>query len=362
MKIPLIVDAHLDLAYNAINYKRNYLHSALRTRAQEQGTPEQAENGKCTVGYPDLMRGRVGLVFGTVYVSPAMDGMTGAPPKYRTAEEAHAQAMAQLDYYHRLADQESRIRLVTSRQDLDAVTQGWLSDKRSDKNPHRHIGIVPLMEGADPIREPKELERWVERGIRIVGPAWSQTRYSGGTGAPGGLTKIGFELLDVMASYGVILDVSHMAEKALFEALEHFGGQHVIASHSNPKKITPTDRHLPDEAIEIIAQRKGVIGVVLYNRFLKHDWTKRDAKHLVTLDHIVRCIDYICQLTGSAEHVGIGTDFDGGFGSESIPAELDTARDLYRVGDELTRRGYSDAHVAQVMYGNWLRVLQSALK
>jgi membrane dipeptidase len=138
-----------------------------------------------------------------------------------------------------------------------------------------------------------------------------------------------------------------------------FRGDHVIATHSNPRRFIQTDRHLPDEAIERIAERKGVIGVVQFNKFLKKDWSGK--KQDVGLDDVVRMIDYICQLTGSADHVGIGTDADGGFGSEAMPRELDTVRDLHRIGDELLQRGYSPQHVAQIMNGNWLRVLRAAL-
>jgi membrane dipeptidase len=355
---PLIVDAHLDLAYNNVNYKRDYRRGAIATRSLEAGGIAEQANGQCTVGFPDMMRGRVALAFGTIFVEPAMSGMAASDGKtmtYRDAKEAHMQGMAQLDYYYRLAEQDQRIRLVTTRKDLDEVLALWTKPGR------KQIGIVPLMEGADPIKEPKELERWVERGVRIVGLAWSETRYSGGTRAPGGLTKIGYELLDMMAEYGVILDLSHMAEKAVFEALEHFEGKHVIASHSNPQKITPTDRHLPDRAIEMLAQRGGVMGVVLFNAFLKYDWT-RGKKNEVTLDHVVRCVDHICQLTGSADHVGIGSDFDGGFGYVGIPNEINTIRDLHKVGDELLRRGYAQAHVEHIMGGNWVRVLRGALK
>ena len=65
--------------------------------------------------------------------------------------------------------------------------------------------------------------------------------------------------------------------------------------------------------------------------------------------------------TGSANHVGIGSDFDGGFGAESTPREIDTIRDLHKIGDALLERGYDPTHVTQIMHGNWLRVLGEAL-
>lgn len=359
---PLIVDAHLDLAYNAVCFQRNYRRSALRTRALEDGSFAQHENGLCTVGLPELVRGRVGLVFGTVFVEPHRKTATPLPVTYRTEAEAHALAMQQVDFYHRWEEAEPHVILVKTRKDLERVAAAWGGSSGSTTGPAVHpVGIVMLMEGADPIREPKELERWYERGVRIVGPAWTQTRYAGGTGAPGGLTDLGRELLQAMAQFNVVLDVSHLAEKALYEALERFEGAHVIASHSNPQRYAPTDRHLPDKAIGMLAERGGVIGAVLYNRFLTHDWAKGDPKRNVTLDHVVRAIDYVCQLTGSADHAAIGSDYDGGFGAASIPRELDTIRDHAKVGDALLARGYADADVDKIMAGNWLRVLRGAL-
>lgn len=364
MTTPLIIDGHLDLAYNAINFKRDYLRGVQTTRKLEEGEIPEKVNGQCTVGFPDMMRGRVGLAFGTIFVEPAKSSMAasekGYTITYRDAAEAHVQGMTQLDYYYRLADRDQRIRLVTTRKDLEDVVAQW-QPHLGTAQPRSQIGIVPLMEGADPIREPRELERWVERGVRIVGLAWGETRYSGGTRAPGGLSKIGFELLDQMARFGTILDLSHMAEKAVYQALDHFEGKHVIASHSNPQRITPTDRHLPDRAIEQLAARGGVMGMVLFNAFLKHDWT-RGKKHEVTLDHVLRCVDHVCQLTGNAEHVGIGSDFDGGFGRTGIPNELDSIRDLHKISDVLVQHGYTQLDIDNIMGGNWLRVLRSALK
>jgi len=362
---PLIVDAHLDIAYNVLYAGRDYRRSAHMVRQEEQNSQHQRRFGQCTVGLPEMIRGRVGLCFGTIFVEPHTRRLSDSLPAYRDEHEAHRLGMAQLDFYRRLADEEPHVMLVTNQVELRAICTAWgLEATRSPflggavRVPHP-VGIVLLMEGADPILEPKEVERWYELGLRIIAPAWDTTRYAGGTWSGGRLTKLGRALLSVMAEYDVILDVSHLSHQALFEALDAFEGQHVIASHSNPYRYAPTPRHLPDKAIERLAERRGVIGVVLYNRFLKKDWSGR--KHDVTLDDVVRMIDHICQVTGSADHVGIGSDYDGGFGAEAIPAELDTVRDHYKIGEALLGRGFEPQHVANIMYGNWLRILRQAL-
>jgi membrane dipeptidase len=219
------------------------------------------------------------------------------------------------------------------------------------------------MEGADPIRSPDEAAEWHGAGVRIIGPAWSATRYSGGTNAPGPLTPAGRALMREMSDAGLALDVSHIAEQSFWEALELFDGT-VIASHSNCRALVPgprEDRHLSDAMIKALIDRDAVIGMVLYNRFLDSAWTLEQGKSAVGLDVVLRHIDRICQIAGDARHVAIGSDFDGGFGSECIPREMDSIADMPRVGDALRSAGFSEADVAAVLGGNWLRKLEDIL-
>jgi len=217
-----------------------------------------------------------------------------------------------------------------------------------------------LMENADPIIEPKQFEEWYERGVRVVGPAWTGTRYCGGTSQPGGLTKLGYELLEVLQSFNAILDLSHMAEQAYLEAVDSYQGI-VIASHSNPRKFRNTDRHLSDEMILRLAERDGVMGIVPYNRFLSDTWSAGDRKSDVPFSVVLDAMDHVCQVTGSAQHVGIGSDFDGGFGYASIPEGMDTVSSLITIGDGLRERGYSESDIEAILSGNFLRKLKQAL-
>jgi membrane dipeptidase len=114
--------------------------------------------------------------------------------------------------------------------------------------------------------------------------------------------------------------------------------------------------------IERLAERDGVMGIVLYNRFLSNHWKKGDPKSDVPLSVAVDAIDYVCQLTGNAAHVGIGSDFDGGFGAESVPDGLDTTSDLLRIGTALRARGYSEEDTAAILGGNMLRKLRQSLR
>lgn len=346
----LIVDAHEDIAWNIVALGRDVRRSALETRRLESETDVPSRNGVCMVGLPEWLEGNVAVVFGTVYVEPARRRRSVGPQVYTDAEEAHAMGMRQLDTYHRLAEEEGQIALVGSQADLADALASWAEACPT-------VGIVPLIEGADPIREPREAELWFERGVRLVGLSWKAgTRYAGGDGSGGPLTDLGRQLLDVMADLGMILDVSHLAEEAWFESVGRFEGL-PVATHANPRALVPGPRHLSDEMIRRLAERDGVVGIVPANAFLRPDWRTTPA----TLADVVSAIDHVCQVVGDAAHVGLGSDFDGGLGADHTPAELDTVADLGRIGPALAAAGYDQAHIEAILAENWLRVLRKAL-
>lgn len=356
---PIILDAHQDIAYNAFTFGRDYRRSALVKRREEEA--RDLAYPAPMLGLPEALAGRVAVVFATLFNSPAsaMDSWNPSwhEETYNSPRDAYRLGMRQLDYYRRLDDESQQVRLITTAADLDAVLATWADDQPITA---RQQGLVILMEGADPIIEPKQFEEWYTRGVRIVGPAWSTTPYAAGNGKEGTLTTQGYELLDIMAGFKAILDISHLNENASLAALDHYDGT-IIASHSNPRKFRDTDRHLTDTQIRKLAERGGVMGIVLYSRFLSPTWQKTDGKAALTLQTVADAIDHVCQLTGSADHVGIGSDFDGGFGAESVPLELDTVADLTRIEDVLRARGYADGDIEKVLSGNMLRMLRQAL-
>ncbi len=348
MQNPIIVDAHQDIAWNKIAMGRDFLESARHKRAREGAHPAHGE-GSAVVGFDEIAQANVRVIFATLYVSPKRAGGPKFGKMYATAQEAHDQALEQLAYYALLAA-DPRVSLITSRKDLDSVVT---SDKHK-------VGLVLLMEGADPIVEPAQVEEWHARGVRIVGTSWGKTRYAGGTGAPDGLSELGKKLVPRLSEVGFILDASHMSDAAFFESLDLFEGT-VIASHSNCRAYVNTDRQLSDEMIKRILERDGVIGAVIYNRFIKVGWEKGARKEDVTLADVVRHTERICDLAGDALHVGIGSDFDGGYGAESIPAEFDTIADLPRFIDVLGAARFSDEDIENFLGGNWVRMLKRAL-
>jgi membrane dipeptidase len=225
------------------------------------------------------------------------------------------------------------------------------------------VGLTILMEGAEGIREPAEVEAWWERGVRMIGPAWRGTPYSGGSGEPGPLTSPGFELLERMAGFNLGLDLSHMDEQAALQALDFYTGP-LLASHSNAAALLRgdlTNRHLSDRVIHGIIERDGVIGIVPFIAFLKAGWKRGDRREEGRLEQIVAHIDYVCQIAGNARHVGLGTDFDGGFGVQSVPPGIDSIADLHKLAPLLSEKGYTNEDIAAVFGQNWLTMLRRIL-
>lgn len=357
----IIVDAHIDLAWNMLSFGRDYTLSAGEIRRREKGTLIPDHNGEALVGWPDFQRGQVAIVFSTLFASPIRRQAAAWDHQvYSTTTQARSMYRAQLDTYYRLVEEHpDKFRLVTVQGDLCKVLDHW-KDPAQSAHP---VGLVPLMEGAEAIEDPGELEEWWRRGLRLIGPAWVGTRFCGGSGEPGPLTPDGYALLEGMAAFGFVLDISHMDERAALQALDFYPGA-VIASHSNALALlkgVDSNRHLSDAVIRALLERNGIIGIVPIGSFLLPGWKAGDPRELVGLERVAAQIDYICQMAGDAWHVGLGTDFDGGFGVQSAPPELDSSADLPKIGALLAERGYAETDIAAILGENWISLLRRAL-
>lgn len=324
-----ITDAHLDLAYNVAR-GRDVTLAAEQQPANQDGIP--------SVGLPDLKRGGVELLCGTIFSEPITYNQQNG---YRTADEARRQAMDQYNWYQQQFDA-GRLMPARKRGDLARLRMGQLIGPPA---------TILLMEGADGIRGPQDVPEWFDRGLRIVGLAWKATRHAGGTGHPGPLTPEGIELARALDDAGIIHDTSHLAEESFWQLLDLTTGP-VIASHSNCRAIVPTDRQLSDDMARAIYLRNGIIGINFYDQFLLPP--EQAGKRRATLRDVVSHINHLCNLFGDARHVGLGTDMDGGLGREQIPVEIRTSADLPRVADALSDAGYADADVHRIMGDNWL--------
>jgi membrane dipeptidase len=359
----MIVDAHEDLAWNMLTFGRNYRRSAAETRSLEVGGDTPERNGDTLLGGPDWRQGGIGLVFGTLFASPARLTVDGWDKLvFDDQAAAHRVYRRQIDAYQEMFESSpDEFISIRSLVDLERHLEAWpeaLPERRK-------VGFVTLMEGADGIRSPDEVELWWELGVRAIGLVWmGANQYAGGTKEPGPLTKAGERLLDAMAEIGFILDVSHLPNEATLMAVERYPGT-VIASHSNPRALLGhakwPERHLTDDALRALLERDAVIGTVLGNTFLKDGWTKGDPREQVSVADVVAHIDYVCQMAGDAFHAGLGSDFDGGFGLSQVPIDFESVADLGKIGDALAEQGYTPSDVEAVLGGNWIRMLQTSL-
>lgn len=357
----IIIDSHLDIAWNALQWERDYLQSVYTIRSQE-ASMHGAGRAQNTVALPEMRRARIAVAIVTL-----LSRSTGTPVSgidYRSPIQAHAIARGQLAYYQAL-DRYGHARFLRAREEFDAHLDEW--HRWDADNPDDHaaptprLGFVLSMEGADPILVPDELEDWWEQGLRLLGLShYGHNRYAGGTGVEAGLSPDAPALLEAMEQCGIVLDLTHSSDASFWEALELYEGP-VIASHTNARKLVPHQRQFTDDQIKAVAERDGVIGVVTSCWQLTPGLRHGDSNRHTSLSDAVDHIEHICELAGNAGHVGIGSDLDGGFGREGSPHDLDTIQDLQRLAHELRRRGFTEVDVQRVMHGNWQRTLRKAL-
>jgi membrane dipeptidase len=353
----LIVDGHLDLAWNALQWNRDLQTSVNTIRARESAL-SGAGRGQGTVALPEMRTGRVALCFATLLARSTGRALQNLD--YSSPLQAYAVTHGQLAYYRSL-EKAREVRLIQNAKELDGHIASWEGWETVPDHPQPVTGLVISMESADPIQSPADLAAWREDGVRIIGPAhYGPGRYAGGTSTELGLTALGRDLLHEMEQLDIILDLTHLSDQAFWEALDLFDGQ-IMASHNNCRTLVPHQRQFDDRQIHAIIERNGAMGVALDNWMLRFGWVRGGKDNgLVRLIDVVNHIDHICQLAGNSRHAAIGSDLDGGFGREQSPADLDTIADLQKIPELLTGRGYSDEDIAAIMHGNWLRLLRRA--
>ncbi len=351
------IDAHLDLSMNAMEWNRDLRLSVHEIRQRERGKTDKPDRGRGTVAFPELRKGKVGLVVATQiarYVTP------GNPlPGWQSPEQAWAQTQGQLAWY-RAMEEAGELTPVTDGTTLEKQVQRWTAEAVNDQTP---IGYILSLEGADSLVTLKHLERAYAYGLRAVGPAhYGPGRYAQGTDATGGLTPLGRDLLKEMEGLNIILDATHLCDDSFWEALAIFHGP-IWASHQNCRTLVNHNRQFSDDQLKELISRGAVIGGVLDTWMLVPGWVRGQSTPESTgcnLEKVIDHLDHICQLAGNALHIGIGSDLDGAFGKEQSPYDLDTIADLQNLAGLLAKRGYSQADIENVMHGNWLRFLRQA--
>lgn len=221
------------------------------------------------------------------------------------------------------------------------------------------LAMVAHIEGADGFdADGEDLHAFYQAGVRSIGPFWNlPNRF--GEGVNGafphspdtgpGLTAAGEQLIASANRHRMMIDVSHMNEKAFWDTVR-LSNAPLVASHSNAHALCAQPRNLTDDQLRAIRDSGGVVGINFGNAFLRPDG-KRDTD--TPLIEIVKHLDHLVEIMGP-ENVAFGSDFDG----ISVPDELKDVSGLPRLYALLNSLDYDHTVIEQFAWGNWQRVLQ----
>ena len=355
-----LIDAHLDLAMNAIEWNRDYRKGVFEIRERERGMTDKVDRALGVVALPQLRAGNIGLVVATQiarYVAP-----DSTLPGWNSPEIAWGITQAQLAWYRAMEDLGEMVQ-INNRLALEKHLTLWFDETIANET--KPVGYILSLEGADSLINLSYLEKAYEYGLRACGPAhYGPGRYAPGTTATGSLTHAGRDLVREMDKLGIILDATHLTNAGFWEALKLYHGP-VWASHHNCRALVRGQRQINDDQIRALTERGGVIGGVFDAWMLANDWIRgidNPKERNVRLESIVAHYDHICQITGNTRHVAIGSDLDGCYGKEQAPYDLETIADLQNLQRLLAKRGYTDEDIERIFYKNWLEFLRNAWK
>jgi len=353
----LLIDSHLDIAWNALSFNRDQTEPLDLINEREAHMGDQKARGHATTSLPELRAAGAAVVLATILVRAKRevmpeDGHMRWDLDFGTQSIAYSVGQGQLAYY-RLLEEQGEMKMLRTAADLKAHWQLWQQATEHSKLP---VGYILAMEGADPIVEPAQARRWWEDGLRSVTLShYGKSHYSVGTGDDGPLTDRGIALLQEFDALGMLLDLTHMSETSFFQAFERYQGP-VMASHNNCRALVPGDRQFSDEQLEVLIERGSVIGGALDAWMLMPGWVRLESDpNEVKLASLVDHFDHICNLSGNTDHIALGTDLDGGFGTEQTPGDFKRFTDIHKLEDLLNERGYSDQDIDKIFFGNWLR-------
>ena len=347
-----IFDAHLDLSMNAMEWNRDLRWTVEEIRNSEIGLTDKPDRAKNTVSFEAMRKGNIGLCVATQI---ARYVKRDSPlPGWHSPEQAWAQTQAQLIWYKEM-EKDGQLTPIRNVKELKDHLNNWDTFKQDGP-----IGYILSLEGADSIVNIDYLEKSWEQGLRAIGPAhYGPGTYAHGTDSIGGIGHKGKALLKKISELGLILDATHLCDQSFWETMKVYDGP-VWASHNNCRKFVDHNRQYSDEQILELIQRNAVIGIALDAWMMVPNWKRgiSTPKEMgVSLDQMIDNIDHICQLAGNTNHVGIGTDLDGAFGTEQCPADLNTIADLQKVPEKLRSKGYDQKDIEKIMHQNFIDFL-----
>jgi membrane dipeptidase len=333
-----LVDGHNDLA-DALRT----LHGGALTPADLDKFALDRRQPLTRTDLPRLTAGRVGAQFWSVYVPGDL------PPA-----AAVVRTLQQIDLVYSMHRRfPGRLELVTTADGVEAAFRAG-----------RIAGLLGA-EGGHSICDSLEVLRMLaELGVRYLtlthnhNVAWADSATD--TPRLGGLNDFGREVVAEMNRIGMLVDLSHVADTTMRDALSVTTAP-VIFSHSSARAICAHPRNVPDDVLAALPGNGGVCMVTFVPAFLSDDrwaWTRNPVgpPPPVTVEQVADHIEHVREVAG-VEHVGLGGDFDG---CDDTPAGLDDVSGYPRLFGELAARRWSDVELAALAGGNVLRVMRSA--
>jgi len=361
------------------------LHSDTVSRFME-GADLKKDNAKGHIDIPKLKRGAVDLQVFACYV--------GAPPTEVEKWQAAKKVFGQIEAISRLVGENpGDLEIVRSPGDFMRI-------RNSGKT-----GILIGIEGGYAIENDLDLLRtFYKNGVRLMTLThWNHTDWADASGDAKagwcGLTEFGEKVVKEMNKLGMIIDISHVHDETFWDVIR-ISDSPIVASHSCCRALSPHHRNMSDEMLKALAKNGGVIGINFFPNFLnseiekkqndllaqtakkyglaadyseimKADPEKRKAfisefetqwaemkKTLPVIDikTLVDHIDHVVKVTGNADSVGLGSDFDG---ISDTPAGLENVGKIMDITKELASRGYKENDIRKILGGNFLRVFSA---
>jgi membrane dipeptidase len=392
--LALIVPASSQDAGSTVSAKARQIHESALVIDTHADTPQRFLDENYDIGSTDpkdhghisldkAKTGNLGAEFFSIWVEPQTNQGHFARHTLDLIDSVYEQAARHPD----------RMMMAFSADDIERA--------------HKQKKLAALMgiEGGHSIENDIQVLRDFYRlGVRYMTLSWSNTNEwadsSGDINNPkiehhNGLSDFGKQVVVEMNRLGMLVDISHVADKTFYDTIAVTKAP-VIASHSSARALTNHPRNMTDDMLRAVAKNGGVVQVNFYNAFIDEDYRKaaeaqtkdRDAaiktyddemkaagKTVTYLDNdrierewaakiprppfksLIDHIDHIAKVAG-ADHVGLGSDFDGVSGA--TPQGIDSAVDLPKITQALLDRGYSADDIRKILGGNLLRVFREA--
>ncbi|MHB1628269.1 MAG: dipeptidase [Bacilli bacterium] len=308
-----VVDGHADILY----------------RMEGEGLGFYDPDSKLQQSFSHMAASRIDVQVFVTFVEPSL-----------TPGEQLYKVLASLDRFYREVEKPGAIAPIFSVHDLQAVLQ---SGQRA---------ALLSLEGADALNgQIGVLHALFRLGVRLIGLTWNGANsVADGVGEArgAGLSQFGRDVVRTMRSLGMVVDVSHLAERGVWDVLDMYGGP-VVASHSNAAAVHAHRRNLSDDQVRGIAATGGIVGATFVPGFI-------GDKNVLDSEDLLRHIDHLLTVAGP-DGVALGSDFDG---IDTTLADLRNGSDYPLLLEKLERR-YGAEVLAKVAGGNWLRVFSQIL-